>query len=89
MNLTWLLGSVVSLDAVNEVASDAPGPEQMAEMRETIERVMASLTRIQREVIQLVADGYSHAEIAERLDMTPRSVRGIIGTVREKAKEFK
>lgn len=89
VNMTWLLGSVVSLDSVGEIASEALGPDQIAEMRETIAQVMASLTWIQREVIQLVADGYTHAEIAERLDITPRAVRGIIGTVREKAKEFK
>lgn len=86
-NLQLVLGGVVNIDSVGEIASEEPGPEQMAEMRETIARVMAKLTRIEKDVIVAIAEGETHAEIAERLDITVRAVRGIIGTVRRKAKE--
>lgn len=85
-NLQLVLGGVVSIDSVGEIASEEPGPEQMAEMRERIAMVMSKLTRQERDVITAIAEGETHAEIAERLNITQRAVRGIIGTVRQKAK---
>jgi DNA-directed RNA polymerase specialized sigma24 family protein len=87
VNLNLVLGDVVSLESVGDIASEAPGPEQMAEMRETIARAMASLTDLERAVVLALAEGDSHAEIADRYCITLRAVRGIVSRVRKKAQE--
>jgi len=68
--------SMVELFHSTEEVGDTP--EQRAGRRETVERVQVALEDLparHREVLHLVADGFSHAEIAERLGIQAGAVK--------------
>lgn len=58
-------------------------PDVVAEVAEEIERLLAGLPPECREVALLRLEGYTTAEIARKLDRTPRTVERRLGRVRE------
>jgi RNA polymerase sigma-70 factor (ECF subfamily) len=58
-----------------ETAGREPTPLQAAELRETVDRLLADLNEDDRLVIELSLQGYNVREISERLDRVERTVR--------------
>jgi RNA polymerase sigma-70 factor (ECF subfamily) len=65
-----------------EVAGREPTPYEAAELAETIDRLLASVSEDERPVIELSLQGYSAPEISRRLDRAERTVRRLRERVR-------
>lgn len=63
-----------SLRAAAVVADSAPSPAYIAEVRDECERWPSSLPDAQQQVIRLIGDGLSHAEITKELRCPVRAV---------------
>lgn len=70
---------MVDIDAVFDLADDAPGPERIAIARSEIaalRRTLASLPRRQREIfLQSYVGHATHAELADRYDVSVRTIQ--------------
>jgi RNA polymerase sigma-70 factor (ECF subfamily) len=62
---------------------DEPTPSEAAMLTDTVERLMRCLEGRQREVLALSLQGYSPAEISERLGCTERTVYRVLERVKE------
>ena len=84
-------GQVVPLEDV-AVASRAPSPARQAEQAEVRERLLAALAELpedRREVVLLHdLEGWTHREIAERMDLAPGTVRSHLHHARRKLREM-
>jgi len=73
-----VLGSV-EIDALLDVADDAPGPERIAIARSEIaalRKVLAKLSRRQREIfLESYTGDVGHAELAVRYDVSVRTIQ--------------
>jgi RNA polymerase sigma-70 factor (ECF subfamily) len=67
-----------------EVAGREPTPDEAAELAETVDRLLASLSEDERPVIELSLQGYSAPEISQRLDRAERTVRRLRERVRSR-----
>ena len=80
------LRPVVPIDAIGDMASDAPDPLAAAiaaDGRARLSAAMAHLLPRQRAVLAMFhGDGLSMAEIAEALETTPKAVEGLLGRAR-------
>ncbi|MEG3089646.1 RNA polymerase sigma factor [Sphingomonas sp. PB4P5] len=74
----------VAIDAVLELADDAPGPERIAIARSEIaalRRTLASLTRRQRDIfLESYVGEATHAELAERYGVSVRTIQSELRT---------
>jgi RNA polymerase sigma-70 factor (ECF subfamily) len=61
----------------------APSPSEAAMLTETVERLLNGLGPPERDVVELSLQGYTAAEIAERLGRAARSVRRVREHVRK------
>jgi hypothetical protein len=81
----------VSLDALGEVASPCPGPEEAVERqeaREDVQRALRSLPPGQREATTLYyIGGYSQREVAAFLDVPVSTVKNRLYAARKRLKE--
>lgn len=68
--------------AWQDVAGREPSPEEAAALTETLEYLLRGLDLDERAILELSLQGYSTAEVAERLGRAERSVR----RVRERAR---
>jgi DNA-directed RNA polymerase specialized sigma24 family protein len=84
-NLALVFQSTVSLDDVDDVASDAPGPELLAEQRERISKALERLTDVERSVVMAVAAGEN---VAAKLKLSPNQVQSILVSVRAKVQDL-
>jgi len=53
-------------------------------MKSTTDGTDFSLTRRQREVVELIAHGYSNEEVGERLGISPRTAKAHCDVLRQK-----
>ena len=53
-------------------------------MREALTKTLPSITDRQRQVVELVAAGYSNEEIGEQLHISPRTVKAHCDVLRQK-----
>jgi RNA polymerase sigma-70 factor (ECF subfamily) len=81
---------MVALEAVAEMASEAPDPEAlalMADRKARLEAAMARLAPRQRAALAMFhGDGMSMAEIAEALETSAKAVEGLLGRARNEVK---
>jgi RNA polymerase sigma factor (sigma-70 family) len=79
------------LEAAAEIASDAPGPAELAEQKEMRERVLEAVRALpedERVVTTLFyINDYSHNEIAEFLEVPATTVKSRLHTSRARLKE--
>jgi RNA polymerase sigma-70 factor (ECF subfamily) len=61
-------------------------PSQVAEARETFDRLREQLPEDRRVILELKAAGYSCREIADRLQMSERTVQRVLETLRDRAR---
>jgi RNA polymerase sigma-70 factor (ECF subfamily) len=64
--------------------SRGPSVEEAAQFREIMERICEQLTSVERELLQLRAEGYLQQEIAERLNLSERTIRRMNERLRER-----
>lgn len=76
-------------DFFDRVASPDAGPSDDPELSELLAQVLAELSDQQREVLALTAEGFTSAEIAERLGTTESAVRVQLHRAREKARRVR
>ena len=62
-------------------------PSEVAQARETFERLQDQLPDDRREVLALKAEGYSCREIGERLGLSERTVQRAIEALRDRARD--
>lgn len=67
-----------------EAVDREPTPLETAMLTETVERLLESLERPEREIVELSLQGYTTPEIASRLGRSRRTVR----RVRERVKDY-
>ena len=79
-------GEVMTEDDLRYMASDDPGPEELAERKEQLEHALAVLTPREKDVIYMVAEGYTYSDIALKLNLSMRAVKTAITNVRKKAR---
>ncbi len=69
-------------------AHSTPGPEDAAiateEACRTLEKARMVLTQLEKTVLQLMLDGYSHAQIAGKTGRSPKAVESTLARVRRK-----
>ncbi len=69
-------------------AHSTPGPEEAAiateEAHHTLEKARTMLTQLEKTVLQLTLDGYSHAQIAGKTGRSPKAVESTLARVRRK-----
>jgi ATP/maltotriose-dependent transcriptional regulator MalT len=53
-------------------------------MREALTKTLPSITDRQRQVVELIAAGYSNEEIGEQLHISPRTVKAHCDVLRQK-----
>jgi ATP/maltotriose-dependent transcriptional regulator MalT len=53
-------------------------------MREALTKTLPSITDRQRQVVELIAAGYSNDEIGEQLNISPRTVKAHCDVLRQK-----
>lgn len=53
-------------------------------MREALTKTLPSITDRQRQVVELIAAGYSNDEIGEQLGISPRTVKAHCDVLRQK-----
>jgi ATP/maltotriose-dependent transcriptional regulator MalT len=53
-------------------------------MQEALTKVSTSITERQRQVIELIAAGYSNEEVGERLGISPRTAKAHCDVLRQK-----
>ena len=53
-------------------------------MREALTKTLPSITDRQRQVVELIAAGYSNEEIGEQLRISPRTVKAHCDVLRQK-----
>jgi ATP/maltotriose-dependent transcriptional regulator MalT len=53
-------------------------------MREALTKTLPSITDRQRQVVELIAAGYSNEEIGEQLSISPRTVKAHCDVLRQK-----
>jgi RNA polymerase sigma-70 factor (ECF subfamily) len=75
--------ATVGPDVPSEPIDPAPSPLEAAMLTETVERLLKGLEPPERAVVELSLQGYSAAEIAERLGRAGRSVRRVREQVRK------
>ncbi len=77
-------------DDDDTVLSAADSPEEAAIVREEYMRVLEKmgslLSELERKSLLMYASGYSYAEIAEKMDTTPKAVSNAIQRARKKLK---
>jgi RNA polymerase sigma-70 factor (ECF subfamily) len=76
-------GAALCSDAPWEPIDPAPSPSEAAMLTEAVERLLNGLAPPERAVVELSLQGYSAAEIAERLGRATRSVRRVREQVRK------
>jgi DNA-directed RNA polymerase specialized sigma24 family protein len=84
-NLALVFPNTVSLDDVDDVASDAPGPELLAEQRERINMALERLTETERAVVFAIAAGEN---VSTKLRMSPAQVQAVLRGIREKVNDL-
>jgi DNA-directed RNA polymerase specialized sigma24 family protein len=84
-NLALVFMNTVSLDDVEDVASDAPGPELLAEQRERIRMALERLTEEERAVVFAIASGEN---VTAKLKIPPLEVQRILLRVRVKVQDL-
>jgi hypothetical protein len=84
-NLALVFSNTVSLDDVDDVASDAPGPELLAEQRERIEKAFERMTETERAVVLAIANGEN---APKKLKMSPRQIGSVLVGVRAKVDDL-
>jgi RNA polymerase sigma factor (sigma-70 family) len=67
-----------TLEADRTAFSREPTPSQAVMADERWEKMRASLPPIQREMLDLLREGHSHREIAQRYDMHPKVVQRLL-----------
>lgn len=72
---------------VFEHASEAEGPEEAAIFADQLEQVMELLDPLEREILQLKLDNYTHNEIAEKIHRSDRTIRRMVQRIQEKLTE--
>lgn len=63
------------------VEAEDPSPSQLAAARDEWEHQTKKLTKREKTVLSLHLEGHSSSEIAQKMDVTGRGVRHIIGNV--------
>jgi RNA polymerase sigma-70 factor, ECF subfamily len=81
------LGSDLCDPSWNFLADD-PTPHQAAVLTETVNQFLLRLDGSHRDIFSLALEGYSSPEIAERIDVTERTVQRVLKRVREKLEEM-
>jgi RNA polymerase sigma-70 factor (ECF subfamily) len=71
----------------NDVAlAQGDTPSELAEARETFDRLRGLLPEDRQVILDLKAAGYSCREIGERLDMSERTVQRLLESLRDRAR---
>jgi DNA-directed RNA polymerase specialized sigma24 family protein len=78
------LGEPVGLDQF--LATD-PTPEFAGQVADTCSELLGCLNEQLRTIAQLKMEGYTHAEIAEKLDISTRAVTRKLDVIRRKWSE--
>jgi RNA polymerase sigma factor (sigma-70 family) len=68
--------------AAGVIADPSPTPAWTAEVRDECERLLLSLTDKQQQVVRMKEAGYSHAEIAEELGCSERTIERMMSEIR-------
>jgi len=84
-NLGLIFPTQVSMDDTGEVASEAPGPELLAEQRERIRMALERLTDTERAVVFAIAAGEN---VTTKLKLSPNQVQSILISVRAKVQDL-
>jgi RNA polymerase sigma-70 factor (ECF subfamily) len=63
---------------VDALSARQPTPSQVAVAKEQWDRLQEKLPTHQRRILELLRQGYTHEEIADRLDMNERTIRRLI-----------
>jgi len=84
-NLGLIFPTQVSMDDTGEVASEAPGPELLAEQRERIRMALERLTDTERAVVFAVAAGEN---VTAKLKLSPNQVQSLLISVRAKVQDL-
>jgi RNA polymerase sigma-70 factor (ECF subfamily) len=71
-----------------DAVSQEPTPEQAAVLAETVEQVLRGLDADERSIIELSLQGYTTAEISEKVGRAERSVRRLRERVRKQLERF-
>jgi RNA polymerase sigma-70 factor (ECF subfamily) len=74
--------------AWQQAIDQGPGPEEAAVLAETVESLMRDLDGDERPVLELSLQGYSAAEISERLGRAERSVRRLRERIRKRLEQM-
>ena len=67
-----------------EVAARYPSPSQVAMANERWQHLLAQQPPHYRRILELLRQGHTHAEIAQQLDLDPRTVRRFLNALKER-----
>lgn len=67
-----------------ELPDDGDSPSELAEARETLDRLLVKLPSERRDVVELKAQGLSSREIGERLGVSERTVQRVLEDLRRR-----
>jgi RNA polymerase sigma factor (sigma-70 family) len=74
-----------SMAAHTPVADRAPGPEDLNIVVDYLNWLLAQLPEDYQQILQLRMEGYSLAEIAQRVEISERTVKRVLARVRDLA----
>lgn len=69
---------------LNSLPDDGIGPQRLAEANDEYEKIMACLTKRQREYIVLLVEGYSYSEIAQKMGVGYGYLRNMWHRIRDR-----
>jgi hypothetical protein len=72
---------------MGEVVDRSPGPDVLAEQKELMERILAEVSDVKREVAKLKAAGMAGREIAIQVSLSQARVSQILREIADKFKE--
>lgn len=72
---------------IYEPASDAELPEESLIFAEQLEQVMELLEPLERELLQLKLENYTHEEIAQKVHRSDRTIRRMVLRIQEKLRD--
>jgi RNA polymerase sigma-70 factor (ECF subfamily) len=72
-----------------EALAREPSPAEAALLTETVEQLMGELEGRDREILALGLQGYSRAEISDRLGRPERTVYRVLGRVRKRLEQMR
>jgi RNA polymerase sigma-70 factor (ECF subfamily) len=73
-----------ALAGLQEALDPSPTPEEAAVLTETVERLLRGLCAEDREILELSLQGYTAAEVGERLGLAERTVRRVRARARKR-----